>query len=315
MAEFSMLHLSFQSGVRRPGRAPRWLPAVLAVGTIVSVAADSPPVRLTDDGNLKRDPCFTADGHAIVFSVQDRRDRYRLMKLDLQTRKAEPLHPQAAASEFEPAFAPDGSLLAFIQGRGNLSLALVIQQWPSGTQWDLPPAGGFSGYRSPAFSHDGRRVFFAFPEGGRQHIFSVTTRATDRKQITDTQGVTNWPNPTPDGRGLIVASTREGNYDLYRFEFDTGRFDRLTDFPGQDIRPRLSPDGRWIAFVRNDGNYDVFVMPAHGGTPRSITDHPERDDYPAWSPDGRHLVMVCERRGRYDLFLYPAPDFVRRPPR
>ncbi len=47
---------------------------------------------------------------------------------------------------------------------------------------------------------------------------------------------------------------------------------RLTVSFGSCTFARLSPDGRWIAFVSTDeGSPELFVMPAHGGEPRRLS--------------------------------------------
>ena len=72
-----------------------------------------------------------------------------------------------------------------------------------------------------------------------------------------------------------------------------------------DIRPRVSPDGKRIAFVSTrDGNYEVYVMNLDGSHVQRITNSEERDDYPAWHSNGRQLVTVSERNGEFDLYLF-----------
>ncbi len=65
---------------------------------------------------------------------------------------------------------------------------------------------------------------------------------------------------------------------------------RLTSHPGDELYPKFSPDGKWIAFTGEyDGNADVFVIPASGGEPKRLTYHPGSDMVLGWSPDGRIL--------------------------
>jgi TolB protein len=80
---------------------------------------------------------------------------------------------------------------------------------------------------------------------------------------------------------------------------------RLTENTIMDIRPRVSPDGKRIAFVSTrDGNYEVYVMNIDGSGVQRITRSEERDDYPAWHPNGKQLVTVSERDGEFDLYLF-----------
>jgi len=67
--------------------------------------------------------------------------------------------------------------------------------------------------------------------------------------------------------------------------------------------PRLSPDGRTVAFVvngvdreANDYRSAVWTVPADGSAPsRRLTFGPSKDLMPRWSPDGTRLAFVSKR--------------------
>lgn len=283
---------------------------VLTAGLwLAQLTSAAEPVRLTTDGRVKRDPVFLKpDGSELLFAVLDQPKQLRLMKLTLASGKVEPLHPDETRSEFEPAVSRDGRYLAFVQNRGNLSLALVIKDLMTGTQADIPPGGGFSGMHSPAISPDNSRVLYSYPEEGRQHLFATSIDAKQPTRLVDSSGVNNWPSFSPDGRQVVFSSTRDGDYDLYVMKSDGTDVRRLTDSPKQDIRPRWSPDGRRIAFTSNrDGNYEIYVIAPDGSGLVRITNHVEQDDYACWHHESHRLVIVSERDGHHDLWLFDAP--------
>ncbi|MDY7107686.1 MAG: S41 family peptidase [Planctomycetota bacterium] len=81
---------------------------------------------------------------------------------------------------------------------------------------------------------------------------------------------------------------------------------RLTASDGSESHPRISPDGRSIAFAgQYDGNTDVYLMPVDGGEPKRLTFHPG-DDVPLdWMPDGRSVLFRSGREhpfGRWELW-------------
>ncbi len=60
---------------------------------------------------------------------------------------------------------------------------------------------------------------------------------------------------------------------------------------------KLSPDGKTMAFIKDDGHLsDVYTLPVAGGWPARITTHRGLvaywdDEIPQWSPDGRWLAF------------------------
>ncbi len=77
---------------------------------------------------------------------------------------------------------------------------------------------------------------------------------------------------------------------------------RLTIHPGVEADPRLSPDGRLVAFTGHyDGNEDVFVVPVEGGQPERLTWHPSPDRVRGWTPDS-DVLFVSPRRSHSSRF-------------
>ena len=71
---------------------------------------------------------------------------------------------------------------------------------------------------------------------------------------------------------------------------------RLTANLARNTFPRLSPDGRWVAFTSNRmGNDDVWVMPASGGEPRQLTFFSGGDAVLGWTPDGQRVLFSTSR--------------------
>src|SRR6267378_629390 len=79
--------------------------------------------------------------------------------------------------------------------------------------------------------------------------------------------------------------------DLWISSRDGGSARRLTSHIGDEVFPKFSPDGKWIAFTGEyDGNPDVYVMPAEGGTPKML--QVPRADLTSFSPDGNRIAYL-----------------------
>lgn len=67
---------------------------------------------------------------------------------------------------------------------------------------------------------------------------------------------------------------------------------RLTTHPGRETSPRISSDGRWIAFNgMYDGPSEVYLIPSEGGEPRRLTYEGGSATTLDWTPDGKVAYM------------------------
>jgi len=131
------------------------------------------------------------------------------------------------------------------------------------------------------------------------------------------------PTLSPDGAVAVVAVTRldldENEYrsQLWRVPTDGETPPRKLTHGTKDSEPRISPDGRWLAFLRTaeGGKPQLHVMAMDGGDPRCLTDQPLGAGAPVWSPDSTAIAYVARvpEEGRYGTEDKVSPD--KEPPR
>ncbi len=100
------------------------------------------------------------------------------------------------------------------------------------------------------------------------------------------------PALNPDGSEIIFSY----DGDLWKVNANGGTATRLTAMTGQESYPRVSPDGKWIAFSSAQfGNTDLYVMPYEGGDIKRLTFHSSADQMEAWSWDSKTIYFRSSR--------------------
>jgi len=108
----------------------------------------------------------------------------------------------------------------------------------------------------------------------------------------------------PDINKNMIAFVYAG--DIWSVDASGGEARRLTSHSGMELFPKISPDGKWIAFSGEySGSRQIFVMPSNGGTPRQLTFYnsvgvmPPRggfDDVPLdWTSDSKNILFRANR--------------------
>ena len=109
--------------------------------------------------------------------------------------------------------------------------------------------------------------------------------------------------PQPYGDRIVFVA--DGN--VWSVPKTGGTAERLTSAPGQDMFPRVSPDGRWIAYTEaTRAGTDIWVIPATGGAARRLTYYPTTEAgtggrhgpdnmVVTWTPDSKFVVYLTKR--------------------
>ncbi len=144
----------------------------------------------------------------------------------------------------------------------------------------------------PVFSPDGSRIAFQLKRPGSDtEVWTIAPSGGEPAPLLRDDPRGFFPNWLPGGdRVLAVERTDRGERFAY-LDVRSGRRDAIRAVQREE-HPRLSPDGRHVAFhAPVDGTLQVFVSPVAGGPSRQLTFSPTDAAYPSWSPDGRRLAV------------------------
>ena len=108
----------------------------------------------------------------------------------------------------------------------------------------------------------------------------------------------------PDINNNLIAFVYAG--DIWTVNSNGGDAKRLTSHPGIELFPKISPDGKWIAFsAEYSGSRQIWVMPSEGGTARQLTFYnsvgvmPPRGGFDNvvldWTPDSKNILFRANR--------------------
>lgn len=228
----------------------------------------------------------------------------------------------------DPAWSPDGSLLAFVRWRLPWGLYVIAAD---GSGERLVWEGNLM--RGPTWAPDGQRLAFARQEGG----------SPARQVCVPGYGCIEVPAKTNSLLGLVgldgggredlqadlrslAPSWSAGDGAIYY----AGERGLRATRPGEaswvvvdDVSaffPSVSPDGSRIAFMYDHhGYWAIHVANADGSGARALTAssalerQPAGNVAPAWSPDGRHILFLSDRDGRWRPYIMAADGSDQRP--
>lgn len=111
------------------------------------------------------------------------------------------------------------------------------------------------------------------------------------------------PALSPDGKQIYFSY----DGDIFRVPAEGGLAMRLISLGGNETNPKVSPDGKFVAFASDiQGNNDVYVAPVGGGEVTRLTFHEGSDVPSGWSADSKKVYFESNRSNIRTTYVIPA---------
>lgn len=155
------------------------------------------------------------------------------------------------------------------------------------------------------------RIVFVSETGPRQRpvkrLAVMDQDGANLRYLTDGNAMVLTPRFHPKEPMITYLGFYGGQPSVYLLNIDSGRIQRLGNFPGMTFAPRFAPDGRQLIFsMSRNGNTDLHVMDLNSRQTRQLTNDSAIDTSPSYSPDGRQIVFNSDRGGSQQLYVMDA---------
>ena len=222
-------------------------------------------------------------------------------------------------------------LFEMVTGRRAFQRDTAAETMTAILREDAPEMTGDSGAVSPALSQVIRHCLEKRPEerfqSARDLAFALTA-------LTGTASVASGPAPLVPapvaraGRSMrwpiaavallgagvaFVAGRMSAPTPSAASTAPVASFQQITDGPGVETGPTLSPDGKTVVYAGDAaGDFDLYSLRVGGRNPVRLTDAAGNDWQPAFSPDGDRIAFRSDREGGGIFVMEATGESVRR---
>jgi dipeptidyl aminopeptidase/acylaminoacyl peptidase len=255
---------------------------------------------------------WSPSGDRILFTAQGEPKGTQLFVRYMDAEGATSQVTHVEKTPTTPSWSADGTSIAFtMMVEEKNTWPITMPRQPEGAKWtEAPRIVERLDYRQ-----DGQ----GFTDDGYRHVFVVPATGGTARQLTDGAWDHNGVEWTPDGRQILFTSLRvpDAEYqwrdtDIYSVNVGTGAITQLTRRKGPDGNPKVSPDGKRVAFTGYDWTKDtwidskVYVMDIDGANPRLASGAWDRSPQNLqWKSDGTGVYFTAQDQGSQNLYFLP----------
>jgi eukaryotic-like serine/threonine-protein kinase len=194
--------------------------------------------------------------------------------------------PLARTDHEDGHFSPDGRKLAYTRDDHIWIFDLELGSHPRLTREG-------SNHHDPVWSPDGTRIAFASERGstGTDIWVKEVEGNSPARLLLEMDGVQYPKEWTADGL-LVIQTNHAGRTDIYTMPADgSAEWRPYLQADWNENLPRVSPDGRWMAYVSEQrGERGIFVRSfPEPGRAYLVSERGVSASEPLWSPDSRFI--------------------------
>ena len=208
-------------------------------------------------------------------------------------------------------WSPDGEQIAFTMiDPQKETWDIDMPSPPEGADWTAPP-------RIVRRTHF-RRDRQGFVKDGHDHLFVIPADGGTARQLTEgawlvASGGFSW---VADSGAIVFSGLRNEDFDrmyreshIYKVDLESGAIDQITQRRGPWGVPKVSPDGRKVAYTGFDWTSqtyrvtDLYVANLDGTGEQNLSAALDRDARPlVWSSDSRRIYFNVGSEGSRNIY-------------
>jgi TolB protein len=222
--------------------------------------------------------------------------KYQLMISD-----SDGQNPKVALSSNEPiispSWSPDGKRVAYVSFESKKPV-IYIHELATGNRVVLSNEKGNNS--APSWSPDGTKLAVSLSRDNNTQVYVLSADGKNIKRVSKSAAIDTEPQFSADGKSIYFTSDRGGSPQIYRMSTEgeaTGAAQRVTFKHAYATSPRLSPDGKYLAYIARSGGFRLQLMDLKTSEVRGLT-QTNYDETPTFAANGKFLLYATRVDGR-----------------
>ena len=213
-------------------------------------------------------------------------------------------NPREALSSTEPiispSWSPDGKRVAYVSFESKKPV-IYIHELATGKRIVLSNEKGNNS--APSWSPDGSKLAVSLSRDNNTQVYIINADGSGLKRISRSMAIDTEPQFSADGKSIYFTSDRGGSPQIYRMSVDgesAGPASRVSFKHAYATSPRLSPDGKYLAYIARAGGFRLQLMDLRTGEVMALT-QTNYDETPTFAANGKFLLYATRVNGRQVL--------------